>query len=365
MKQISNRKQSVSYLYYFLVGLSLVAEPFFLKLIFATYLPGFYYSALTTPIGVVLAVVGLQKLQKANGNTTIRQTIAAIRQDYANLLDPEFRKIVLSRYEIDFKTLFNSLKSIHSQEPAVHKHSKKAREHFYIFSIFATVFFSCTFCLFVVNLSRWGWFETGFTSTFYLFLICLTGIAYLPAVISSTKQLKNAKISEADLKELLKMLREELRDWQFESRKVFPTANLTAKGNNIDRDIDVLGISPDDNYFIIDLKSHIGDVFWISRVKNLRRQFGRNTESIPFEKDFFNQLHGGAKRVQDFYKLSREPDKILLFWRAMVKINKSNRIKRGVLISNKEMLVRDLKKRDLQLAKRRLRSSNSNHTIHS
>lgn len=350
MKQISNRKPSASYLYYFLFGLCLAAEPFFLKLLFATYLPDFYYSAFTTPIGVVLAIVGFQKLQETNGDTTIQQTVVTICQDYANLLDPEFRRNVLSRYKIDFKTLFNSLKSIHSQEPAVHKHSQKTRKHFYKIIIFATVFFACIFYLFVVNLSRWGLFETGFTSFFYLFLICFTGIAYLPAVINSTKQLKNAKTSEADLKALLEMLREELRDWQFESRKVFPTANSTAKGNDIDRDIDVLGISPDKNYFIVDLKSHIGDVFWISRVKNLRRQFGRNTKSIPFEKDFFNQLHGGAKRVQDFYKLSREPDKILLFWRATVKINKSDRIKRGVLISNKEMLVKDLIDRNNDLS---------------
>ena len=300
---------------------------------------------------LLIGLVGFQKLKKANGDNTIGQTVATICKTYANLLDPEFRKILFSRYKIDFETLFNSLKSIDSQEPAVHKHSKETRKHFNKVSIFGTVFFACIFYLFVVNLSRWGLFETGFTSFFYLFMICLTIIAYLPTVMNSIKQLKNAKTSEADLKVLVKMLRKELRDWQFEPRKIFSTADSTTNGNDIDRDIDVLGISPDNNYFVIDLKSHIGDVFWISKIKNLRRQFGRNLESVPFDKDFFNQLHGAARRAKKYYKLSREPEKILLFWRATVKINKNNRVKRGVLISNKEMLVRDLIDRNNDLSR--------------
>ena len=141
-KQISNRKQSVSYLYYFLLGLSIAAEPFFLKLFFATYLPDFYYRALTVPISGVIGIVGWQKLQKANGDTTIKQTVVGVYQTYANLLDAEFRKSVLSRHTIDFEALFCSLKTLDSQEPAVHKHSKEARKHLYLISIFMTVCFS-------------------------------------------------------------------------------------------------------------------------------------------------------------------------------------------------------------------------------
>jgi len=353
MRRTSNHKQSVSYIYYFFLGAYIAVEPFFLKLFFETYFPDFYYRALIVPMSVVVGIFGFLKLKEANGDTTIQQTAATICKTYANLLDPEFRKILFYRYKIDFETLFNSLKSIDSQEPAVHKHSKETRKHFYKVSIFATVFFACIFYLFVVNLSRWGLFETGFTSFFYLSLVCFTSIAYLPAVINSIKQLKNAKISEADLEALLKILREELKDWQFEPRKVFATANSTVKDTDIDsdRDIDVFGISPDNNYFAIELKSHIGNVFWISRIKNLRRQFGKNIESIPFEKDFFNQLHGGAKRAKKYYNLSRKPEKILLFWRATVKINKNNRVKRGVLISNKEMLVKDLIDRNNDLSR--------------
>ena len=353
MRQISNRQQSVSYLYYFFLGLCLTAEPFFLKQFFETYFPDFHYRALTVSISVVVGIVGFLKLKEANGDTTIQQTVVTICKTYANLLNPKFRKSVLSHYKICCRVLPDLLMSPFSQEPAVHVRSKKALKYFGSISIFFSLLFVCVCYLFLINLPRWGLFETSKTSLFYFFWICLTGIVLtgLPKVIDAAKQLRNGRKSESDLNALLKMLREELRDWQFEPRKVFPTANSTTKGNDIDRDVDVLGISPDNNYFAIELKSHIGNVFWISRMKNLRRQFGRNQESIPFDDDFFDQLHGGARRAKKYYKLSREPEKILLFWRATVKINKNNRVKRGVLISNKEMLVRDLIDRNNDLSR--------------
>ena len=347
MKQISNRQQSVSYLYYFLLGLSIAAEPFFLKLFFATYLPDFYYRALTVPISAVIGIVGLRKLQKANGDTTIKQTVVGVYQTYANLLDAEFRKSVLSRYKIDFKALFDSLKTFHSQEPTVRKHSKEARKHFYKISIFVTVCFSGVLFLFGVNFPRWGLFETSITSSYYLFLICLTSISYLPIVMKSTKQLRNAERSESDLNALLKLLSKELKGWQFERRVVLPSADSQAKG-----DIDVIAISPDDNYFVIELKSHIGKVTWNSELKMLYQQREKDPEPLPFNEDLLNNVNKQAKLLYKYRELSQFPDRVLIFWRAKVNIVPKKRLKRGVKISEKSRIVKDLEKRNRKLVEK-------------
>ena len=348
MKQISNRKQSGSYLYYFLLGLSIAAEPFFLKLFFATYLPDFYYRALTVPISAVIGIVGLQKLQKYYRNTTIKQTVLGVYQTYANLLDAEFRKSVLSRYKIDFKALFDSLKTFHSQEPAVRKHSKEARKHLYKISIFVTVCFSGVLFLFGVNFPRWGLFETSFTSCYYLFLIGLTSISYLPIVMKSTKQLRNAKRSESDLNALLKMLRKELKGWQIKPREILPSVNSASKN----RDIDVVAISPDDNYFVIELKSHIGKITWNSDLKKFCQQKDRDPEPVPLKEDFLDQVNKQAKLLCNSWKLSQSPSRVLVFWRARVAISPKKRLKRGVKISEPSRLIKDLIKHNKKLAEK-------------
>lgn len=349
MRQTSNRQQSVSYLYYFFLSGYIAAEPFFLKQLFATYLPDFYYRALTVPISAVLMIVGLQKLQKANGDSTIKQTVVTVYQTYANLLDAEFRRSVLSRHTIDFEALFDSLKTFHSPEPAVHKHSKEARKHLYKISIFITVFFSGVFFLFVVNLSRWGLFETSFTSSYYLFLIYLTSISYLPIVMKSTKQLRNAKRSEADLEALLKMLRKELKGWQIKPREILPSVNSVSKN----RDIDVVAISPDNNYFVIELKSHIGKISWNSELKKFCQQKDRDPEPVPLKEDFLDQVNKQAKLLCNFWKLSQSPSRVLVFWRARVAISPKKRLKRGVKISEPSRLIKDLIKHNKKLAEKK------------
>lgn len=347
MKQTSNRQQSGSYLYYFLLGLYIAVEPFYLKLFFATYLPDFYYRALTVPISYVIGIVGFLKLKEANGDTTIEQTAVTIYQAYAKILNPEFRRSVLSRYQIDFRVLFDSLKNPHSQEPTVHIHSKKALKSLGLIILFFSVFLGIFFYLFSINLSRWGWFETSFTWFFYLFLICLTSISYLPIVMKSTKQLKNAKRSESDLEALLKMLRKELEGWQFESRVVLPSANSKAKG-----DLDIVGISPDDNYFVIELKSHVGKVTWNSELKKLCQQREKDPSPLPFKEDFFDNMNKQAKLLCNSKKLSQFPDRVLIFWRATVAISTKKRLQRGVQISDSSRIVELLVKRNNKLSKR-------------
>lgn len=363
MKQTSNRQPSVSYLYYFLFGLYLTAEPFFLKQFFETYFPDFHYRALTIPVSVAVGIVGFLKLKEANGDTTIEQTAVTICQTYANLFNPEFWKKVLSYCQTRCRVLPDLLMSPFSQEPAVHVHSKKALKYFSLIIIFFSLLFVCIGYLFLINLPQWGLFETSFTTLFYLFYICLTSIALtgLPKVIDAAKQLRNARRSESDLNALLKLLRKELKGWQFEPRVVLPSDNPKAKG-----DIDIVGISPDDNYFVIELKSHIGEVLWNSEANTIHRRFDSDSEAKPFkEGDLLGKMWGQARKLEKHKNLSRLPERILVFWRAWVHIPENDRIKQGVLVSDKKRIVKDLKKRDRQLVKRRSKRSNSNHTIHS
>lgn len=363
MKQISNRQQSISPLYYFFLSGYILAKPFFLRLFFATYLPNFYYPVLTTSISVVLLLVGLKKSQKTSGDLTLKQVIVAVAQGYANLLNPKLRKRVLSHCQICCRVLLDLLTSPYSQEPTVRVHSKIALKFYGSIGIYISLLLIGIYHLFWINLPRWGLFETIFTTFFYLFWICLTTIALtgLPKAIDAAKQLRNARRSESDLNALLKLLRKELKGWQFEARVVLPSDNPKAKG-----DIDVIAISPDDNYFVIELKSHIGEVLWNSETNTIYRRFDSDSEAKPFkEGDLLGKMWGQARRLEKHKNLSRLPERILVFWRAWVRIPENDRIKQGVLISSKKRLVRDLKKRDRQLAKRKSKRSNSNHTIHS
>jgi hypothetical protein len=99
MPQTNNQKQSVSYLYYFLFGGYLAAEPFFLKQFFAIYLPDFYYRQLTVPISILIGLIGLQKFKQVTNESLIRQTTVIIRQAYVNFLDPKFRTLITSRFQ--------------------------------------------------------------------------------------------------------------------------------------------------------------------------------------------------------------------------------------------------------------------------
>jgi Nuclease-related domain len=348
MPQTNNQKQSVSYLYYFLFGGYLAAEPFFLKQFFAIYLPDFYYRQLTVPISILIGLIGLQKFKQVTNESLIRQTTVIIRQAYVNFLDPKFRTLITSRFQFHCQILFSLFKIQHSQEPMFHVHSKKAFEYFSLVLIFATSCLAYVVYLFWDNLPRYGLLDTSLTTFFCLFSICLTGIAGFIKVVNTAKQVKNAKESDSDLEALLRMLRKELEDWQFEFRLVLPSIDSKPK-----RDIDVVAISPDNNYFVIELKSHIGKVTWNSEIKKLCQQRTNDPEPLPFEQDFFDQVNKQAKLLCNFRKLSQYPDRILVFWRARVNINPKKRLIRGVKISDPSRLVKELQKRNTKLVKDR------------
>jgi hypothetical protein len=346
MPQINNQKQSVSYLYYFLFSGYLAAEPFFLKHFFAIYLPDFYYRGLTVPISILIGLIGLQKFEEATNESLIRQITVMIRQAYVNFLDPKFRKLVISRFLFHCRVLFSSFKIQYSQEPMVHIHLRKVLIYFALALIVVTLNWTMVVDLFLDNLPRYGLLDTSLTTYFYLLPIYLGSIVGLPKAVDAAKQLRNARRSESDLEALLKILRKELEAWQFKKRVVLPSIDSKAK-----RDIDVVAISPDNNYFVIELKSHIGKVTWNSEIKKLCQQRTNDPEPLPFEQDFFDQVNKQAKLLCDFRKLSQYPDRILVFWRARVNINPKKRLIRGVKISDPSRLVKELQKRNTKLVK--------------
>lgn len=350
MEQINNQKSLRLSVFYFFSGLVIDGVPFFLKNLFKTYCPDFYYPLLTVPICMVFVIVGFQKLQ-AFTNTSIRQTFL-LMYEANTFFFLKFREAILFRCKFWREFLLGLFKSSQSYEkstePMAEVHRRSSRKYSCLVDIFLGLLIFYIPFLFWHNVPRWGWFETSITViSNYAFFIYLSICLYYLMAVDATKQQKNAHRSDKDLQDLLKMLKNQLKDWRFEYRVVLPSSDLKAKKG----DIDVVAVSQDSKYFVIELKSHVGDVFWNSKSKELRRQYGKNLESKPFEKDIFDQINGQARRLKTFNKLSRKPERILLFWRATVKINKNDRVKRGVLISNKESLIDDLRERNNDLSK--------------
>lgn len=345
MKQISNEKKSLSYLYYFFFGLYIAIEPFYLVRLFNTYLPDFYYRGLTVSISVVLGIVGFQKMRAATPLPNISQVYIAAYQVPKLRLKPKFWKNVLKSSKRFSRDLINSFKSSNSKEPTVEIHRKESLIATRLAVMSSILAFTSLPYLFVTNLSDFGLFETSLKIFVYSYIILIYVLLCIKQVSVSTIKQNNGIKSGEDLDEVLYYLRSKLEDWHFEGRVVLNSNLKTKKG-----DIDIVAISPDSIDFLIELKSHVGDVFWNSKSKELRRQFGKNLEPVLFEKDFFNQLHGQAKTFIKSNKRQNKPQKILLFWRATVKINTNDRLKRGVLISNKKLIIDDLRERNNDLS---------------
>lgn len=347
MKQISNKKNSLSYLYYLFFGLYIAVEPFPLIRLFNTYLPDFDYREPTTLlISIVLGIVGFCKMRFAVPLPNKSQVYRAICQVPKILLKPKFWKNSLKSSKRFSRDLSNLFKSSNSKEPTVEIYRKEGLRAIYITTISSILAFVYLPYLFVTNISYFGLLDTSLNILFYFYMYFIIVLLCIKGVSISTIKQNNGKISAKDLDELLSYLKSKLKNWHFEERKIL---ELKKKGKY--KDIDVYAISPNNIHFVIDLKSHIGDVFWISKLKELRRQFGRNPNHVPFEKDFFDILHSDSKQLQVINGLSIEPNRILLFWRATLKINKGKRLKRGVLISNKEYLIDDLKDCNNDLSK--------------
>ncbi|MGL6341471.1 MAG: hypothetical protein ACRC80_20290, partial [Waterburya sp.] len=314
-------------------------EPFPLVRLFNTYLPDFDYRGLTLFISIALGIIGFLKMQDS-------ADLSNLREDAKNYLNSQFWKPILEKSKTSFKDLINSFKKSNSKEPTVEKYRKESLKSICLAAISSILAFTYLPYLFAINVSDFGLFETSFTISLYFFLLFILVLLCIKGVSISTIKQNNGKISAQDLDELLCYLRSELKNWHFEDRVL-----LKSKKKEKSKDIDVYAISPNNIHFIIELKSHIGDVFWISKLKELRRQYGKNPNHVPFEKDFFDVLHSDSEQLQVINGLSREPNRILLFWRATLKMNKGDRLKRGVLISNKEYLIDDLKYRNNDLIK--------------
>ena len=370
MKQTNNKKNIILSLFYFSLGLFLVAEPFFLKRFYDIYWSDFNYPLLTLLIGVIFEILGIRKFQ-AFTNTSISETILLIYE--ANtFFYVKFLEAILSRCKFWSKLLLGLPKSLQSNKEStgimVDIHRKRVRRYSYMVDIYLILLVTLIPFLFSWELPHYGSRETIIAVSFHAFYIYLCiGLFYLVA-IDATKQQKNAEGSYKDLKALVDMLKNNLEEegWRIEYEVILPQR----KRNNFKfliqrllkleskRDIDVVAISPDGYISVIELKSHIGDIFWNSQLKKLCRQMGNNPEPIPFEKDFFKQVEGQAKRLYDFKKLSRFPDRILIFWRATVKINPKKRLINKVKISDPSRLVKELKKRNEKLVKENGRNMN-------
>lgn len=191
--------------------------------------------------------------------------------------------------------------------------------------------------------------------------------------MNAIKRQQLANQSGEDLLELSESFQSlEAEGWQFKYRVILPEKkngfqwkkcnfkSLTSRLSNKQkkqRDIDVFAISPDGCNFVIDLKSHVGEVVWNSEQNTIYHRLVGESKPVSFKGgDLLDKIHAQAKRLKENKKLSRSPERILVFWQAWVRIPENDRIKRGVLISDKSRLVRDLKKRNRQLVRKNVQA---------
>lgn len=102
-------------------------------------------------------------------------------------------------------------------------------------------------------------------------------------------------------------------------------------------DADVFLSSPKDNHFVVDVKSHSGEVFFENGV--LKKRFGNTVYS--FEKDFLAKVMQQALTVKTIKGL-KFVTPILCFTEARLDIGTVNNKARGVYVMKKEALVKRL-----------------------
>lgn len=102
-------------------------------------------------------------------------------------------------------------------------------------------------------------------------------------------------------------------------------------------DADIFLLSPKNNAFVIDVKSHKGTIVFEN--KTLARRYGK--KSYPFEKDFLKAVKGQAIALNKI-KQKNFITPLLCFSQANLKIqNKSKRVN-GVFITNAQTLISTL-----------------------
>ena len=409
------------WLYFLYLHLSncLVAEPFFLKLLCETYLPGFYYRSLTVPGSAILLIAATQQWRIYKGQDpitrarilrqlksksftqhcvtglcAIRQTVLFIGQSYADF-GLDLWRAGQKRYQFWWQCLVHVFnwarvlvgserqfpKNLHSykivKEPMARIWLNRAYMYFFLAEICQLLLLICVLFSFWRNVPLWGWFDTSLTVAWEASLLFQCIFIYSLSSINALKSQRLAIQSGQDLLELSEMLETqpqraslgnqepETEGWQFEYRVILPQTQNFSQWNKcsleslISRltdwrarqgDIDVLAISPDGYYFIIELKSHVGEVLWNDAKNTIYHRLKSAPEPIPFkEGDLLDQVKGQARRLKARRKLLRLPERILVFWRAKVCIPTNKRVKRGVLISDKSRLIKDLNKRNRQL----------------
>ena len=84
----------------------------------------------------------------------------------------------------------------------------------------------------------------------------------------------------------------------------------------------------------------------------LYQQREKDPEPLPFNEDLLNNVNKQAKLLYKYRELSQFPDRVLIFWRAKVNIVPKKRLKRGVKISEKSRIVKDLEKRNRKLVEK-------------
>lgn len=372
MNQITIQKKLGSSISYFFLGFYLTAEPFLLKLFFEIYFPDFCYRVLTLPISIVVGIAGFKNLQDATGNNDISKSILAVQTEIAKWRNSQFRKRILSRYKLKREDILCVFKGLSSEESAARKHSTTVIICLCLTTICIYLLIFHLPDLFKINLLYWGLYEASVTISGYGIMLVIFIISSYPLVVNEIIQIKNALESEADLKKIVKMLREELKSWRIEYRVVLPDkSNLSQqKKYNLSfisrlfkhtKDIDIVATSPENYCCVIELKSHVGKVKWDSKFKQLCRQLGRNPEYIPFKKDPIDQVKTQADKLKKHRNLTQMPDKILLFSQATIKLDRarSKRLKSQVVISYPLQLINDLKERNQEQIKRNARNANS------
>lgn len=411
MEQINNQKKLQLYFFYLVLGGFMAAEPVSLKLFCETYLPGFYYRSLTVPMSVVLGIAAmkqwriyrgyypitariiLQQLKSKSftqqciaGISAIRQAVLSTRQAYIFLglkfwEGTKFHYQFLGEVLVSILNWKRKLLTTRHQRTNRNSYSKKIATEptalvwrnisygYFLLAQLSQLLLIYIPVLFWQNVPRWGWFNTTLTFAWEAFLIFLLSFLSDQGLMNAIKRQQLANQSGEDLLELSESFQSlEVEGWQFKYRVILPEnkngfqwkkcnfKSLTSRLSNKQkkqRDIDVFAISPDGCNFVIDLKSHVGEVVWNSEQNTIYHRLVAESKPVSFKGgDLLDKIHAQAKRLKENKKLSQSPERILVFWRAEVRIPENKRIKRGVLISDKSRLVRDLKKRNRQLVRK-------------
>lgn len=407
MEQTHNQRSLQLYFLYLMFGGYLVAEPTFLKLFFQAYLPDFYYRFLTVPLSIVFGLAAIQQWRLYCGYTPISflaifwqsksislaqksiVSISAIKRTCIDIcqagkyLTVKFFPLTKFRYQF-WSEVLDSILNLRHQTTNRNSYSQKIateptaifwRNRKYIYCLLAELsqllLVICIPWLFWQNIRLWGWFDTTLTFAWEALLIFIFIYLCNICIMNSIKRQQLAEQSGEDLLELSNTFQSlETEGWQFKYRVILPEIkngfqwkkcnfeSLISRLSSLlkkQRDIDVWATSPEGNNFVIDLKSHVGEVVWNSKENTIyhRLVIDSISKPVPFRGgDLLDKIHGQAKRLKEKKNLSQSPERILVFWQAWVRISENDRIKRGVLISSKKRLVRDLKKRNRQLLKK-------------